>query len=214
MVKVHPYLADQYHGLADSPRGWIAEAPVLEERSMGSEESMMHDLVERDGLGRARDWLLRRGARGFFGLLAMSIPMYALGLVASVSFVLMAALFLLKYRLLARRGVLVPVRMKAHYADAAEAWRDESKMLGCGGTVEAHAVNGAFRLAAAVPILLGRILPCAIVHYSFEFNGRTYKVGKYMFSTEAVSYDETDCPWALIDPNWPRLNHWLVTRLP
>ena len=58
---------------------------------------------------------------------------------------------------------------------------------------------------------LGHFIPCNLVQYHFKLKGKTYEVGKYMFTWEQPYVDEDGCVWALVDPNRPRSKHWLCS---
>jgi hypothetical protein len=162
---------------------------------------------------RARQELGRRTRAVVVGLLILAI--FSVVLVVAPLFVLLAALIhWAMARRLQARGVLVPAAITdssgnpAGFEHSGQAWANEGKMLQHVGEDE---VAEAFGYAHQLALALGRFVPAVIVHYSFESRGRTYRVGKYMFSDEAFQTDDEGKMWALVDPAYPRFNHWLVT---
>lgn len=161
----------------------------------------------------ARRELPRRSRAAVAGLSLLAIPSVVF-VVAPVFFLLAALIHWALARRLESRGILVPAAITdssgnaAAFEDASEAWTNERGRLQPIGDEDAAAVFGyAHRLA----LVLGRFVPAVIVHYQFESRGRRYRVGKYMFADERFHVDDEGRSWALVDPAYPRFNHWLVS---
>lgn len=162
---------------------------------------------------RARQELGQRTGAAVRGFFLLAIPTTVL-VVAPLFFLLIALVHWLLARRLQARGVLVPARITdssgnpSGFSDAGEAWMAEQNVLRHIGDGD---VSDAFGFAHQLTLFLGRIAPAVIVHYEFESRGRRYRVGKYMFTQERFQTDDEGRMWALVDPVYPRFNHWLVS---
>jgi hypothetical protein len=58
-------------------------------------------------------------------------------------------------------------------------------------------------IAPYIPAIPGR--------YRFSLNGNARECGRYMFAEEPFLVDEAGHLWVWVDPQWSRLNTWLVS---
>lgn len=162
---------------------------------------------------RARQELGGRTRAAVVGLLLLAIPSIVF-VVAPLFFLIVALVHWLLARRLRSRGILVPAAITdssgnpAAFVNAGEAWAGEQGALERLGDED---VAMAFGFAHQLALGLGRFVPAVIVHYTFESRGRRYRVGKYMFAQERFQTDDEGRMWALVDPAYPRFNHWLVS---
>lgn len=98
----------------------------------------------------------------------------------------------------------------ADFGSAGESFASNGFHSMSGGDDEMSAL---FELVSHVVTFLGRFMPIIIIPYAFSHRGRWVKVNKYMFARETFQRDEEGQAWALIDPERPKLNHWLVSRI-
>lgn len=161
----------------------------------------------------ARRELPRRSRAAVAGLLLLAIPSVVF-VVAPVFFLLAALIHWALARRLESRGILVSAAITdssgkmAAFGDANEAWTSELGRMQPVGDEDAAEVFG---YAHQLALVLGRFVPAVIVHYQFESRGRRYRVGKYMFADEQFHVADDGRWWALVDPDYPRFNHWLVS---
>ena len=163
----------------------------------------------------ARDWLKKRTQASFVGLaIAGVISIITIG--GPFAFAIIALWQHFGSRRLTESGQLVKARLidplgsPMEYRTPAEAWKGNSFRSGSSGDDE---IGGALDFAGEIILALGRFIPAVLVSYAFSYRGRWHQVNKCMFTTETFYRDESSQAWALIDPDRPKLNHWLVGQI-
>ena len=146
-----------------------------------------------------RDNVRKRGSIAFRNMILVGIPALLLGGAGAI--LLIAAPFVLVgSSRLSRRGVFCEVSAIPDYMTQ---------------TVKVYkTISGESKLPELlIQIMrsLGYLIPSNLVQYHFELNGKTYEVGKYMFTWEKPYADEDGRAWALADPGRPRMRHWLCS---
>ena len=161
---------------------------------------------------KARDWYQQRSDRTFkiwmiCALCCLVFP--PLGILIAI----FAILYRKVARALIKKGVFVPAvpinsfGKVSEHTTAADAWEEDSKMAPTGN----RNVDRAFSTANQVALSVGEFAPAVIAHYQFDLKGKTYRVGKYMFTGDTFFKDDTGWHWALAHPKYPRFNNWLVS---
>ena len=98
----------------------------------------------------------------------------------------------------------------AEYANVGESFESNGFHATAGGGDEMSAI---FDLVSHLVTFMGRFMPIMIIAYAFSHRGRWVKVNKYMFARETFYRDDDGQAWAMIDPEHPKLNHWLVSHI-
>jgi hypothetical protein len=146
-----------------------------------------------------RRQLRKRGDIAFRNMILVGIPGLLLGGAGAV--LLIAAPFvLIGSRRLSKRGIFCLVSAVPDYMSQ---------------TVQMYkTISGGSKLPeflVKVMRILGYLIPGNLVQYHFELDGKTYEVGKYMFTWERPYTDQEGQAWALVDRSSPRRKHWLCS---
>jgi hypothetical protein len=141
----------------------------------------------------------KRGSIAFRNMILVGTPALLLGGAGAI--LIIAAPFVLAgSRRLSRRGVFCDVSAIPDYmTQTVKVYKTISKR------------SKLPELLIQTMRTLGHFIPSNLVQYHFELNGKTYKVGKYMFTWEKPYADEDGRAWALVDPSSPRMRHWLCS---
>jgi hypothetical protein len=149
---------------------------------------------------RMRINLRKRGGTAFRNMILVGIPGLLLGGAGAI-LIIAAPFVFFGSRRLSRSGVVCEVSAIPDYmSQTVKMYKTIS-----GGSRLPGFLAGAMRI-------LGYLIPSNLVQYHFELDGKTYEVGKYMFTWEKPYADEDGRLWALVDRSSPRRSHWLCSK--